>query len=67
AGFWVTELLKSNPQLKRETMDQIVEWYEEGKLVDAKSVESKFDGSDLAKVYQDAIANSKDGKQLVVY
>lgn len=67
AGFWVTALLKSNPQLKRDTMDQIVEWYEEGKLTDAKSVELKFDGSDLAKVYQDAIANSKAGKQLVVY
>ncbi|GEQ70807.1 hypothetical protein JCM33374_g4486 [Metschnikowia sp. JCM 33374] len=67
AGFWVTQLLKSNPQLKRETMDQIVEWYEEGKLIDAKSVESKFNGDDLAKVYQEAIASSKNGKQLVVY
>ncbi|OBA24371.1 NAD(P)-binding protein [Metschnikowia bicuspidata var. bicuspidata NRRL YB-4993] len=67
AGFWVTELLKSNPQLKRDTMNQIVLWYEEGKLSDAKSVELKFDGGDLAKLYQEAVANSKNGKQLVVY
>lgn len=67
AGFWVTELLKSNPQLKRETMDQIVAWYEEGRLTDAKSVETTFDGADLAETYKAAVANSKDGKQLVVF
>lgn len=67
AGFWVTELLKSNPDLKRKTMDQIVQWYEEGKLVDAKSVETHHTGQDLAKLYVDAITKSKDGKQLVTF
>lgn len=66
AGFWVTALLKNDPSLKRKTMDQIVEWYEEGKLHDAPSVESKFEG-DLAEVYKAAVANSKDGKQIVTY
>ena len=67
AGFWVTALLKENPNLKQNSIDQFVEWYEDGKLVDAPSVDTKFTGGDLAQVYKDAIANSKDGKQLVVY
>lgn len=67
AGFWVTALLKGDPQLKRKTMDQIVEWYEEGKLQDAPSVETTFDLGDLADVYKLAVANSKDGKQLVTF
>lgn len=67
AGFWVTALLKEDPELKQRTMDQIVEWYEDGKLIDAPSVETQFTGEDLAQFYKNAIANSKDGKQLIVY
>lgn len=67
SGFWVTQLLKGNPSLKRETMDKIVQWYEDGALVDAKSVETTFDGQDLAEVYRKAIADSSNGKQLVVF
>lgn len=67
AGFWVTALLKNDPELKRKTMDQIVEWYEEGKLHDAPSVENKFSEGDLADVYKAAVANSKEGKQLVTF
>lgn len=66
AGFWVTALLKNDPTLKRKTMDQIVEWYEEGKLHDAPSFERKFEG-DLAEVYKAAVAHSKDGKQIVTF
>lgn len=66
AGFWVTALLKNDPQLKRATMDQIVEWYEEGKLQDAPSVETKYEG-DLADAFKAAVASSKDGKQLVTF
>lgn len=67
AGFWVTALLKEDPELKQRTMDQIVEWYEDGKLIDAPSMETQFTGTDLSQFYKDAIANSKDGKQLIVY
>lgn len=67
AGFWVTALLKNDLELKQKTMDKIVEWYEEGQLKDAASVETKFDGSDLAKFYKEAISNSKEGKQLITY
>lgn len=67
SGFWVTALLKNNPELKRKTMDQIVEWYEEGKLQDAPSVENKYELGDLAEVYKKAVADSKNGKQLVTF
>lgn len=68
AGFWVTELLRSDFDLKKKTFNQIIEWYEDGQLVDAPSVESIYDGSKpLHEVYQEAVLNSKNGKQLVVY
>lgn len=68
AGFWVTALLKSDPELKRKTMDQIIAWYEEGKLVDVPSQEQSAAGtSDLAAVVKKAVAESKSGKQLVVF
>lgn len=66
-GFWVTALLKNDLELKRKTMDQIVEWYEEGKLQDAPSVENKFSEGDLAEIFKKAVANSKEGKQLVTF
>lgn len=68
SGFWVTALLNSNPDLKQKTLNQLVEWYEDELLIDAPSVQTKFDQStDLSKVFIDAIANSKQGKQLITY
>ncbi|KAM3124977.1 hypothetical protein CJJ07_000450 [Candidozyma auris] len=67
AGFWVTELLKSDPNLKRETVDKIVEWYTSGELLDAPSKENQWGDQDLAQVFIDAVANSKSGKQLVKF
>lgn len=68
AGFWVTELLKHNRELKLKTLNQIIEWYESGQLKDAKSNETKFDGSkELHELYKDGVANSKAGKQLITY
>lgn len=67
SGFWVTALLKNNPDLKKKSLDQIVLWYQAGQLKAAKSTEVKFEGGDLAAVYADAVANSKKGKQLIVY
>ncbi|KAG7661572.1 ETR1 [[Candida] subhashii] len=68
AGFWVTELLKNNAELKAKTLNQIVEWYENGDLVDAPSIKTHFDGSkSLHELYQDGVANSKQGKQLIAY
>lgn len=67
SGFWVTQLLKNNATLKRETLDQIVAWYEAGKLEAAPLVETKFESGELAESYVDAVARSKDGKQLVTF
>lgn len=68
SGFWVTALLKSNLPLKEKTLAQLVEWYEEEKLQDAPSIETKFDGDkDLARLYIDGVESSKKGKQLITY
>lgn len=67
AGFWVTALLKADPELKKRTMAQIVEWYEEGKLQDAPSVETAFELGDLGPVFVAAVESSKQGKQLVTF
>lgn len=66
AGFWVTQLLKGNPELKRETMDRVIAWYEAGELVDSPSIEKKYEG-DLAETFKRAVADSKDGKQIVTF
>ena len=67
AGFWVTELLKSDPNLKRETVDRIVDWYTNGELLDAPSHETVWGNEDLAKVVISGVENSKSGKQLVKF
>lgn len=67
AGFWVTELLKSDPNLKRETVDRIVDWYTNGELLDAPSHENVWGNEDLAKVVISGVENSKSGKQLVKF
>lgn len=68
SGFWVTALLKDNMPLKLKTLNQIISWYEEGKLEDAPSVETLVkSGEELGKVYQEAVKNSKNGKQLITY
>ncbi|KAK6464434.1 mitochondrial trans-2-enoyl-CoA reductase 2 [Scheffersomyces coipomensis] len=70
AGFWVTQLLKQNPELKVETLNQIVEWYEDEKLIDAPSLQTKFDPNGdkpLHELYQEAVINSKQGKQLITF
>lgn len=67
AGFWVTELLKKNQELKLKTLGQIIEWYENGQLKDSPSTHVEFDGDDLAKLYQKGIVDSKGGKQLITY
>lgn len=67
SGFWVTKLLLGNPELKKKTLAQIVQWYENEELKVAPSQETKFDGSDLAEFYKRGVANSKSGKQLITY
>ncbi|CUM62649.1 uncharacterized protein PRCAT00000203001 [Priceomyces carsonii] len=70
SGFWVTELLKNDLDLKLKTLNQIVDWYESGKLQDAPSHESHFssDGSkSLSEIYVEGVQNSKKGKQLITY
>ncbi|KAI3402590.1 ETR1 [Candida oxycetoniae] len=69
AGFWVTELLKNNPELKKKTLAQIVEWYETGKLSDAPTNKIQFNEDakeELHSLYLRGI-NDKNGKQLITY
>lgn len=67
-GFWVTELLKKDMPLKMKTLKQIVEWYEQGKLQVAPCTKVPLsDPQEIGDVYATAIANSKKGKQLIVY
>ncbi|KAI5953115.1 hypothetical protein KGF54_002486 [Candida jiufengensis] len=65
AGFWVTELLKKNQELKQKTLNQIIEWYEKGELKDAPSNLVVVD-DELSKVYVKGIED-KSGKQVVTY
>lgn len=70
SGFWVTALTKNNPALKERTLKQIIEWYEEGKLIDAPSIETNYTvggGKELSDLFKDGIVNSKDGKQLITF
>lgn len=68
AGFWVTALTQNDFNLKRSTLDKVVQWYEEGLLKDAPSVESKFTGEkQLNQLFIDGIENSTNGKQLVTF
>lgn len=67
AGFWVTERLKRDPQLKEKTLQIIIDWYEEGLLQDAAAVETKYSGGDLADVFKKVVADSKSGKQIVTF
>lgn len=70
SGFWVTALTKNDPALKEKTLSQIIEWYEEGKLIDAPSIETNYTvggGKELSELFKDGIANSKNGKQLITF
>lgn len=66
-GFWVTRLLKEHPELKEETVNKIINWYQTDQLSAAPSEENKYEGGDLAEVFMKGIANSKNGKQLVTF
>ncbi|KAK6458669.1 mitochondrial trans-2-enoyl-CoA reductase 2 [Scheffersomyces xylosifermentans] len=70
SGFWVTQLLKNNEDLKKSTLNQIVDWYEDGKLRDAKSIETKFEAGgekQLHELYIEGVTNSSKGKQLITF
>lgn len=67
AGFWCTRIVEKDPQLKQDIVKQIVEWYEEGKIIDASSSSIKFSSGDLAEFFRNAVVNSKGGKQLVKF
>ncbi|CAK9437769.1 uncharacterized protein LODBEIA_P21470 [Lodderomyces beijingensis] len=69
AGFWVTELLKNNPELKQKTLNQIQQWYKEGSLKEAPSEKLPFtegEGLELHQLYLKGI-EADSGKQLVTY
>lgn len=68
AGFWVTQLLKLDFDLKLRTLSKIIDWYETRQLKDSPSHENHFSpDADLAACYISAVDLSKQGKQLVVY
>lgn len=65
AGFWCTPIVEKDPELKKKIVNQLIEWYQQDKLIAAPATEITPEG-DLAAVYQEAVINSKKGKQLVV-
>ncbi|EGV61483.1 mitochondrial trans-2-enoyl-CoA reductase 2 [Yamadazyma tenuis ATCC 10573] len=66
AGFWCTRIVEENLQLKKEILEKIISWYEDGELLEAASTASEYTGGDLASFYSERIADSKSGKQVVV-
>lgn len=68
SGFWVTLLLKNDIELKRKTLAQIINWYENNQLKDAPSNETKFNPDhELSTYYLEAVEKSSAGKQLITY
>jgi trans-2-enoyl-CoA reductase len=71
AAYWLTKNTKENPQSKVDTVNSILELYEQGKIknVDFTKVEYKLsdDVNNFFDAYKLAIANSSKHKQVVVY
>lgn len=72
AGYWVTELNKKKPDIKRETIKEFIELYKDGKIIspkdeiesivwDTKSMEDK----EVLQLVRSAITK-KGGKQMVI-
>lgn len=71
-GFWVTGNIKRIPNSRKETLDAVIKMMEDGDLVEPKYNETKIDGSKISsdeflKIFVDSVANSKKGKQLIIF
>lgn len=71
AAYWLTKNTKENPQSKVDTVNSILELYEQGKIknIDFTKVEYNLgdDASHFFDAYKLAIANSSKHKQVVIY
>lgn len=70
-GFWITGNLKRDPNSRKETLDHVIKMMEDGDLVDSTYNETKVDLSRISddeflKSFMNGLANSKNGKQLIV-
>lgn len=68
-SFWLTANTYANPDLKKDTVEKLVEIYKTGKISDVPYNKVSYKaGQDLAKLVVDAIAESKkSGKQVIFY
>ncbi|ODV61097.1 enoyl-[acyl-carrier-protein] reductase [Ascoidea rubescens DSM 1968] len=68
-GFWITRNNFQDPEEKQQTLDQIVHFYQNKQLVDAKSTHNIWKKgiapSEVLALYQKALSNSS--KNIVVY
>lgn len=67
AGFWSTQIVEKDPQLKQAVLNQLIKWYEQGLLKEAPVHQNKFESGDLSDTFKLAIKNAKLGKQIVTY
>jgi trans-2-enoyl-CoA reductase len=71
-GFWITGNLKRNPDSRKETLDAVIEMMEGGDLAESHYNETKVDISKLnddklLDIFLTGLANTKNGKQLIVF
>ncbi|EAZ62863.2 mitochondrial 2-enoyl thioester reductase [Scheffersomyces stipitis CBS 6054] len=68
AAYWLTANTKKNPQSKVDTVQTLLEYYKQGKIVDTPLNKIQFkENENIQKVFVNAIVNSKDGKQVIFY
>ena len=70
-GFWVSSWAEQNPKEKRKTVDEILQLYREGKLVDGPVEEVKWGwdtkGEDLVNAVQGTLEGYRKGKGMFVF
>lgn len=71
-GFWITGNVKRNPETRLETINAVIKMMENGELAESKFNETEVSADSVSddeflKTFIDAIVNSKNGKQLVVF
>ncbi|KAG7663979.1 uncharacterized protein J8A68_002480 [[Candida] subhashii] len=68
-SYWLTANTKRNPQSKVDTINKLIELYQTGKIKDVEfnKVEYNPKTQDLKSVVLKSIADSKNGKQVIIY
>lgn len=69
ASYWLTANTKRDPQRKVDTVNKLIELYQDGKIRDVEynKVAYNSKSQDLKSVVLKAIADSKNGKQVIIY